>query len=118
MTSRPLITFASTHLVKKDRRMPPISDPYKDPMHCRTVGHDAADDLTQSREVGEDTFDHPTQGTGIEPAPDGEPTRGREVAKESYDDPTQGRRSRQRPLRGSNQAPLDGSRVGGGGVER
>ena len=90
MTSRPLITFASTHLAKKDRRMPPISDPYEDPMHCRTVGHDAADDLTPGREVGEDTFDHPTQGTGIEPAPDEDPMRGREIGEGSDDGPTQG----------------------------
>src|SRR5437660_1653772 len=43
--------------------MPPMNDPYDDPMQGRTLEHDLADDLTLGREMGEDTFDDPTQAT-------------------------------------------------------
>jgi hypothetical protein len=78
-------------LPTEGRRMPPMDDPYEDPMQGRTIGHDPAADLTRGCEAGEDTSDDPTQGARIEAAPDEDATRGREIGEAPYNDPTQRR---------------------------
>lgn len=90
VTPKRLTTFAST-TVSERPPMPPMNDPYEDPMQGRTVGHEPADDLTLGREVGEDILNDPTHGAGVGHAPDENRTQGCEIGEASYDDPTQGR---------------------------